>query len=55
MVSGVGVVVSGIVKAGTIKANTVLLMGPDKANIYRSIVVKSVHVNRVPAEKAIAG
>lgn len=55
MVSGVGVVVSGIMKAGTVKANSVLLLGPDKADTYRPVTVKSVHVNRVSAEKAISG
>lgn len=55
MVSGVGVVVSGIMKAGTIKANSTLLLGPDKADTYRQVTVKSVHVNRVSAEKAISG
>lgn len=55
MVAGVGVVVSGIVKAGTIKANTVLLLGPDKADTYRPVSVKSIHVNRVTTDKAIAG
>lgn len=55
LVSGVGVVVSGLVKSGTIKLNSPVLLGPDKSNSFKPVVVKSIHVNRVPAEEAIAG
>jgi GTPase len=55
MVSGVGIVVSGIVKGGTIKNNTHLLLGPDKANGFKPVIVKSIHVNRCTAEEAYAG
>ena len=55
LVSGVGVVVSGLVKGGTIKLNSPLLLGPDKANQFKPVVVKSIHVNRVSAEEAVAG
>ena len=55
MVSGVGVVVSGVMKSGTIKANTTLLLGPDKANIFRPVLVKTIHVNRVQADETHAG
>jgi len=55
MVSGVGVVVSGIVKSGTIKPNMSLLLGPDKANAFKPVIVKTIHVNRVSAEEAYAG
>jgi len=55
LVSGVGIVVSGLVKSGTIKLNSQVLLGPDRANTFKPVVVKSIHVNRVPAEEAIAG
>jgi len=55
LVSGVGIVVSGIVKSGTIKPNSTLLLGPDKANVFRQVVVKSIHVNRVSADEAFSG
>ena len=55
MVSGVGVVVSGIVRAGTIKQNAALLLGPDKANTFKHVTVRTIHVNRVPADEAHAG
>lgn len=55
MVSGVGIVVSGILKSGTIRPNMTLLLGPDKANGYKPVSVKSIHVNRVSAEEAVAG
>ena len=55
MVSGVGLVISGLVKAGTIKAGIQLLLGPDKSNQYKPISIKSIHVNRVHADEAVAG
>jgi len=48
-------VVSGIVRAGTLKPNMTLYLGPDKANQFRQIAVKSIHVNRVPADEAYPG
>ena len=55
MVPGVGIVVSGLVKSGTIKPNAALLLGPDKANQFRQVFVKSLHMNRVPSDEAVAG
>jgi len=55
MVSGVGIVVSGILKAGTIKPNSQLLLGPDKANQFKPVMVKTIHVNRCQADEAYAG
>ena len=54
-VTGVGLVVSGTLKAGTIRPGQVLLCGPDKFKKFRLVVVKGVHVNRVPDEQAFAG
>ncbi len=55
MVSSVGVVVSGIVRAGTIKINTSLMLGPDRNNTFRPVMVKSIHVNRVAIDQAVPG
>lgn len=55
MVSGIGLVVSGLVKAGTIKPNTQLLLGPDKGDQYKLVSVKSIHVNRVVVNQCTAG
>lgn len=55
VVTGVGLVVSGTLRSGTIRIGQVLLCGPDKFKKFRSVVVKSIHVNRVPEEEAYAG
>jgi len=55
LVAGVGIVVSGITRSGTIKPNSTLLLGPDKANKFISIGVKSIHVNRTQADEAYPG
>jgi len=55
MVSGVGVVVSGIVRSGSIKPNTLLFLGPDKANTFKQVSVRTIHVNRVPSDEAHSG
>jgi len=55
MVSGVGVVVSGVVRSGTIKPNSHLLLGPDKANTFKHVQVRTIHVNRVAAPEAVSG
>lgn len=55
VVNGVGLVVSGLLKAGTAKAGQQLILGPDKQNNYRQVSIKSVHFNRVPVEVATPG
>eukprot|EP00331_Platyophrya_macrostoma_P025321 CAMPEP_0176454490 /NCGR_PEP_ID=MMETSP0127-20121128/29989_1 /TAXON_ID=938130 /ORGANISM="Platyophrya macrostoma, Strain WH" /LENGTH=226 /DNA_ID=CAMNT_0017843799 /DNA_START=193 /DNA_END=870 /DNA_ORIENTATION=- len=55
LVAGVGIVVSGVVTAGTIKVGTNLLLGPDKANSFKTVQVKGLHKDRVTVEEAIAG
>lgn len=52
---GVGHVVSGLLKSGTVKVNSQLCLGPDEDNTFKSVIVKSIHFNRVPAEEAYAG
>lgn len=54
-VTGIGLVVSGTLRSGMIKIGHVLLCGPDKHKKFRQVVVKSIHVNRVPADEAFAG
>lgn len=55
VVSGIGLVVSGILKSGTVKINTQLLMGPNKMNEYKLVSVRSIHFNRVPVDEVFAG
>lgn len=55
MVAGVGICISGTVRGGTIKMSSVLMLGPDKTNGFKPVVVKSIHVNRVPTEETYAG
>jgi len=55
MVSGVGIVVSGIVRAGTIKISSTLMLGPDRNNTFRPVTVKSIHVNRVATDQTTPG
>lgn len=55
IVTGIGLVVSGLVKSGTIKTNTQLLMGPTKMNEYKQVTVRSIHFNRVPVDEVYSG
>jgi len=55
MVGGVGIVTSGIVRAGTIKIGSTIMLGPDRMNAFRPVVVKSIHVNRVITDQAVPG
>ena len=54
-VTGIGMVVSGTVRAGTLKIGQTLLCGPDKNRKFRSVVVKSIHINRSLGEEAGPG
>eukprot|EP00455_Lapot_gusevi_P025667 TRINITY_DN270_c0_g1_i2.p1 TRINITY_DN270_c0_g1~~TRINITY_DN270_c0_g1_i2.p1 ORF type:complete len:434 (+),score=120.80 TRINITY_DN270_c0_g1_i2:208-1509(+) len=49
-VAGVGVVVSGTVKNGTILLNQKLLLGPCSDSTFKSVMVKSIHMKRVPVD-----
>jgi small GTP-binding protein len=55
IVHGVGLVVSGLMKAGTAKIGQQLILGPDKQNNYRPVSIKSVHFNRVQVDAALPG
>lgn len=50
-----GLVVAGTLKSGTIEPNTVLNLGPDKAGMFKPVLVKSIHHKMLPVEKAFAG
>ena len=55
MVTGVGMVVSGIVRAGSIHINQNMCLGPDSTGSFKSVSVKGIHNKRVPIESAVAG
>lgn len=54
-VTGVGLVVSGLVKSGTILPGQNLFLGPDKFNHFKMVQVKSLHFARVPVDKVFSG
>jgi len=54
-VEGVGLVVGGLVEQGVVKRDEMLLLGPFDDGSFRTVRVKSIHVNRVHVEKASAG
>jgi len=54
-VTGVGIVLSGILKSGTMRMNQVLFLGPEKKKTYKQVVIKGIHTNRMPQEEAYAG
>jgi GTPase len=55
LVDGVGLVVSGVIKSGVAIPNKACLLGPDKLKNFKSVVVKTIHVNRVQRSEAYAG
>jgi len=55
MVTGVGCVISGIIKSGTATLNQNMMLGPDKTGQYKHVVIRGIHMNRVPVEIAVAG
>ncbi|RLF00966.1 MAG: hypothetical protein DRJ63_00980 [Thermoprotei archaeon] len=54
-VRGVGLVVSGLVLEGEVRVNERVLIGPDSRGLFKSVRVKSIHVNRVSVDSAQAG
>ena len=54
-VKGVGPVVAGLVLEGVVDRDREVLIGPFKDGSWRTVRVKSIHVNRVPVDRAIAG
>lgn len=55
MVPQVGIVVSGVIRSGTAKINQVVLLGPDTRRLFRQVIIKSIHINRVDMEEAYPG
>lgn len=54
-VTGVGLVVSGLIESGSITSGARVLLGPFDDGSFRTVRVRSIHVNRVPVERAVAG
>lgn len=54
-VTGVGLVVSGLLKAGELRVGQNLYLGPDKTDGYRMVQVKSLHFCRVPVNRTLPG
>lgn len=55
VVSGAGLVVSGLVRGGTVRVGLTLTLGPDRKSQSKQVIVKSIHFNRVPVEFALPG
>ncbi len=47
--------VSGLVISGSIKVNTQLILGPDKTNSQKMVLIKSIHFNRIAVDKVEPG
>jgi len=47
VVPGVGLVLSGTLMQGEVALNHALLLGPDKVGLYRKVLVRGIHSNRV--------
>ncbi|MEM2810463.1 MAG: GTP-binding protein [Candidatus Korarchaeum sp.] len=54
-VPGVGLVLSGLVESGFISSGQRAFLGPFEDGSFRIVRVKSIHVNRVSVERALAG
>ncbi|WP_449461573.1 GTP-binding protein [Tardisphaera miroshnichenkoae] len=54
-VTGVGLVVSGLVEQGKVKSETLLEIGPFADGSFRKVRVKSIQTNRVFADEVCAG
>jgi GTPase len=54
-VSGVGVVVSGLVKNGALAMNQRMLLGPCPDGSFRAVLLKSLHLKRLPVDAARMG
>ncbi|MCD6348008.1 MAG: elongation factor 1-alpha [Candidatus Korarchaeota archaeon] len=54
-VSGVGVVISGLIESGSISVGQRALLGPFEDGTFRTVRVKSIHVSRISVDRAVAG
>lgn len=48
-VTGLGLVVSGVIVSGTVNQGQTLLLGPDAGGMFKPVVIKDIHVNRLAA------
>lgn len=55
MVKGIGIVVSGLVKAGKIRLEQQCYLGPDSHRGYKLVTIKSIHAQRKLIDSARAG
>ena len=54
-VTGVGLVISGLVESGSISVGQRALLGPFDDGSFRTVRVKSIHVSRISVERVSAG
>lgn len=54
-VAGVGVVVSGMVRAGKLELNQKMMLGPCPDGTFRNVLVKSIHIKRLSVEGVRVG
>lgn len=54
-VVGVGVVVSGIMRAGRATPNHQMLLGPDKNGQFKPVLIKTIHYKRVHTDTLVSG
>lgn len=54
-VPGVGTVVAGTVVQGSVKSGQTILLGPDRRGEFVPVVVRSIHVQYTPVDRATAG
>ena len=55
MVTGAGVVVSGVLKSGSVKLNDTLYLGPDSTGAYKAVNIRGIHISWASADRATAG
>lgn len=54
-VTGVGLVLSGLIESGSISVGDRALLGPFDDGSFRTVRVKSIHVSRISVDRASAG
>jgi GTPase len=55
MVTGIGMVVSGILRSGVLSIGQVLNLGPDSTGSFKPVVIKGIHHKRMPVDRAVTG
>mmetsp|Transcript_20132 Transcript_20132/g.46910 ORF Transcript_20132/g.46910 Transcript_20132/m.46910 type:complete len:553 (+) Transcript_20132:90-1748(+) len=55
LVTGVGIVVAGLMRGGRVTAGQTLLLGPDKTGQFKQVLVRTIHYKRTPAESVESG